>query len=118
VHIRQMMCQACRQLTASKSGSDGFQELGDILRQIEMIKPMGDAPVQPAEAELILDTEGDSHNGGGFFVVKREGPDRTLVKWEADNRLPNLGPRGSGLGEIGSPVPGHSLPFGGPRPFF
>lgn len=118
VHIRQMVCQACRQLTASKSGSDGLHELGDVLRQVELIKPMGDVPVQLPEIETILETEGDSHNGGGSFVIKRESPNRTLVKWEADNHLPNLGPRGSGLGEIGSPVPGHSMPFGSARPFY
>ena len=79
----------------------------------------------------ICDTEGDSINGGGFFVVKHDAVGRQLVKHEGmemggmpmSMAMPPRGTqRGStaSVGEIGSPLSsstGHpSTAFGG-RPY-
>ena len=118
VSLRLMVCQACKQLSTADSGPDGFHELQDILRELNTVRPANDVPANVDEVMEIFETEGNSHNGGGYFLVKREGPGRTLVKYEADGKVPQSGLAGSAVGEIGSPLPGHSVPaFGSGQRF-
>lgn len=114
VSLRLMVCQACKQLSATDSNSNGFHELRDILNELNTVRPSNDVPAHVDEMMEIFETEGNSHNGGGYFLIKKEGPDRTLVKYEADGKIPPSGMASSAIGEIGSPLPGHSMPsFGG-----
>lgn len=106
VNVRLLIVQACKQLSATKKNGDDFHELGALLRQIEQIRPVNEAPVQMRELLEICETEGDAHNGGGYFTIKNEGggqaPGRTsttLVKYEAGGNVPR-----SARGSIGSPV--------------
>ncbi len=118
VSLRLMVCQACRQLTANGGGSDGFQDVANILRHVDAMRLANEPPAQIAEVLEICETEGNAHNGGGYFVIKRDGPDRTLVKYEADSNIPQPERPGAGVGEIGSPLQGHMFPtMGGSRPF-
>ena len=110
VSLRLTVCQACKQLSAHNSDSDGFHELQDILRELNTIRPPNDMPANVDEVMEIFETEGNSHNGGGYFLVKKEGPSRTLVKYDADGKVTQQGLAGSAVGEIGSPLPGHSIP--------
>ena len=118
VSLRLMVCQACKQLSATDNNSNGFHELRDILSELNTVRPLNNIPAHVDEVMEIFETEGNSHNGGGYFLVKKEGPDCTLVKYEADGKIPPSGITGSAVGEIGSPLPGHSMPaFGGGQRF-
>ncbi|KAJ9649562.1 Stress response protein nst1 [Coniosporium tulheliwenetii] len=116
VAVRLMVCQACKQLASSKSDPEGYIDATDVHRQVESTRPVSEAPVQLKELLDICETEGDTHNGGGIFHLKRD-RNRTLVKYEAINGTPNVGRAPGVLGEIGSPIPGHSMPAFGPRAF-
>ncbi|KAF2764188.1 hypothetical protein EJ03DRAFT_332073 [Teratosphaeria nubilosa] len=109
--IRVAVCNACKQLSARGDGKDGYHGVDTLLQQIDVNRPMLDSPPTLREIEEICETEGDAINGGGeLYVRKSEGGDLTAVKWEASARTPD---QGSGLGEIGSPMPGKSSPATG-----
>lgn len=115
VTVRLLACHACRSLSSGRSGGGasaaaGFHEIGDVLRQADSQRTPNEPPVRMDELRNILDTEGDAHNGGGYFLVRG-----SRVKWEADDVTPAPGVRGGGaamgLGEIGSPIAnGNGLP--------
>ena len=135
MNVRLLIVQACKQLTAAKKSGDGFHDLSAILRQIDQIRPPTEAPVQMAEMLEICETEGDAQNGGGFFTIKTEGGTgagqtqvpgagtgpglgRTLVRHEAAGNMPTAGRGSIAPGDIGSPIPGSSIPsFGGSSHF-
>ncbi|KAF4550849.1 Salt tolerance down-regulator-like protein [Elsinoe fawcettii] len=113
--VRIAVCNACRHL--STPGND-YHDVSVVLQQIGREGTL-DAPPSLKEIEEICETEGDAHNGGGLLHVRRSGPN-FAVKYEMEVTTPASGrPSGNALGEIGSPVPGNSVPaFGsGPRPF-
>ncbi|KAI9794973.1 MAG: Stress response protein nst1 [Candelina submexicana] len=115
VAIRLMICQVCKQLTGSNKHGNGFHDVNIVLRQIDQIRPANEAPVQMREMLEICETEGDSQNGGGYFVIKNEGSNGMTVRHELDT--PD-GRGGMPLGEIGSPLPSNTMPaFSGSRPF-
>ncbi|KAI9762125.1 MAG: hypothetical protein M4579_000605 [Chaenotheca gracillima] len=118
--IRLLTCQACKQLSAqSPPSNNGFHEISLVHRQVDKLRSQNEPPIQFKEVLDICDTEGDSHNGGGFFTVRDEGRGKTVVKFDlgtGSSTTPGRGPVAPG--EIGSPIAGSSMPaFGGPRPF-
>ncbi|KAI9796253.1 MAG: Stress response protein nst1 [Piccolia ochrophora] len=116
VAVRLMICQACKDLSAGRNG-EHYHDVHSVLRQVDQFRPASEHPVSLREMMEILETEGDAHNGGGYFSVRQEGGGRSLVKHEVDAGLPAPG-RGFAPGEIGSPITGPSMPaFGGPRPY-
>lgn len=105
VNVRLLIAQACKQLSASKKDGDGYHDVGTVLQQVEQVRPPSEAPVQMKELLDICETEGDSHNGGGNFIIKTEGGGRMLVKYEAaGGNTGSAGRGGIAPGEIGSPV--------------
>ncbi|KAF2843620.1 hypothetical protein M501DRAFT_106806 [Patellaria atrata CBS 101060] len=124
VTLRLMVCQACKHLTAIQNGSEGFHDVQSILQQLDvyrhhdLFRSVGDTPITVEEVEAITETEGDSQNGGGSFIVRKEEPNRKLVKWQPeDGTMHSRLAAAAGLGEIGSPVPVHSTPAYGTRGF-
>ncbi|KZF19801.1 hypothetical protein L228DRAFT_271120 [Xylona heveae TC161] len=118
VTIRLMTCQACKQLTANTKGGDGFHDVQDVLEQVNRSRPGHEPPILMKDMLDICETEGDLQNGGGSFILKDEGPGeagsgaRPRVRYEADTDLP-FGARqrrSIAPGEIGSPIPGNSIP--------
>ena len=112
--VRLAICAACRQLSsAARNEGDGFHPVDILLHQIESNRPALDSPLSLREIEEICETEGDAQNGGGeLHVRKSDTGDTFAVKWEATARTPD-GTRGpTGLGEIGSPLPGKIAPAG------
>ncbi|EXJ86656.1 hypothetical protein A1O3_03609 [Capronia epimyces CBS 606.96] len=118
VAVRIMLVQACRQLTQIPGASaDGYHPVQAVLRQLEALKAPGEPPVSMDEMLGICDTEGNSQNGGGSFEVIIDKARGQVIKFVEDTAGQ---PRGS-VGEIGSPVLGHSQhvqpsPFGGIGP--
>ncbi|KAH0542680.1 hypothetical protein FGG08_002913 [Glutinoglossum americanum] len=115
VTVRLMVCQACKQLTANKKNGDTFHEINAVLRQVDQMRPANEAPVQMRELLDICETEGDIQNGGGFFAIQKDAQGRTFVKYEVDEGISGPGRGNIAPGEIGSPVPGSSVPVF--RPF-
>ena len=116
VAIRMMAAQACRHLSSSP-GSSGFHPVATVLSQVSQMKPSHEPPVSMNEILDILDTEGNHQNGGGSFTVRGDGPS-TEVRFDSeDNSNGGSGPSvGGGVGDIGSPIIGHSQMTGGHHP--
>lgn len=117
VQVRLMVCQACRHLDSQKPTADRFHDVNAIHQTVDTLRGPTDPFIDAAEIVDITDTEGDGNNGGGSFEVRQEAPNRTLIRYDADAHRGSAGP---GLGEIGSPFPGHSMPaipIGGNRNF-
>jgi hypothetical protein len=112
-----MVSQACKQLTSNSpmKGDTGFHNVNLVLQKVEQLKSPNEPPVTLNEMLEICDTEGNLQNGGGSFAIKTEGNRGTFVKFEPDNNSAPAGARGSIVpGDIGSPIPGSSVPaFGG-----
>lgn len=118
VSVRMLTAQACKRLTATTE-NDGHHYVENILEEISQIKPPHEPPVGLKEVLDILDTEGNHQNGGGSFAFRGDGPN-TEVRFDLDdgtlagsraipgNRGPSIGGGGGRVGDIGSPVVGHS----------
>jgi len=89
-----------------------------VLRQVEMMKPANEGSVPMQEMLDICDTEGNSQNGGGSFVIENHEPNGIFVKFEPGRNTSMSMSGGVGPGDIGSPVPGGAMAaFGGGRGF-
>jgi len=114
--VRLLAVQAYRGLSSQSPGVDGgYFDFSDLARHaVESARRNHEALPTPDELQNILDTEGDNHNGGGFFATKEDKAGRRLlVKWHSDSGDHGHAVRpGMGLGEIGSPLPGSTMPFG------
>ena len=108
VTVRLLVCQAYQRLCSMKGTSNGvFQSANEVLHQIEAIKPYGEPMVQTRELYEILDTEGDSHNGGGSFSLATPQPNQYLIKWDPESsRVPPMRGSAPGIGQIGGSFPG------------
>ena len=92
-------------------GSSGYHNVNHVLQKVEQLKSPNEPPIALNEMLDICDTEGNLQNGGGSFSIKNEGARGTFVKFEPDNNSNPHGGRGGIVpGDIGSPVPGSSVP--------
>ncbi|KAF2006819.1 hypothetical protein P154DRAFT_517292 [Amniculicola lignicola CBS 123094] len=114
--VRRMVCVACKSLGPRYSLADGSLDASEVIRHIESTRTHAEAPVTQQEVKQACDVIGDAINGGGSLDYKELDPATTTmasIKFMESGGLP------SALGEIGSPLPSHSLPVGGfsGRPF-
>jgi hypothetical protein len=112
VLVRLAVCAACRALSTAKPSGDGFHPMADILARANGGSiPPNEPPVQWTEVLDIIETEGDSMNGGGSFSIRQEqGSPQAMIKFEPEKRGANR----RTVGEIGSPLLSDSTPaFGG-----
>lgn len=114
VAIRQLLCQACKDLaespdTAAEDKLDGvYVSMGAVAARVNSQNQNGE-PVSEKELEDICDTIGNSANGGGSFDCRSGADDRLFVRWIPDGsgaQQPHLQRAVGALGEIGSPVVG------------
>ena len=122
VSIRLLICQACKTLSTNNlegvPSGFGYHSIHDVMGQIEHLKP-DSGPVPLSEFLAICETEGSGANGGGTLAVQEERSRGTCVKWIPDP-MPGSGRMVGGpghAGEIGSPIVGSVMPFGGGRAF-
>jgi hypothetical protein len=132
--IRIAICQACRQLSSSRgdepNDNNKFHPMEAVMRQIELSRtlPM-DAPPSLDEIIALCSTEGDSLNGGGELVLRKDPAapadfapvNAYAVRWESDQpptengiAFSNSGHARAVLGEIGSPMPSKTSPIAAP----
>ncbi|KAJ4986093.1 stress response protein nst1, partial [Stagonosporopsis vannaccii] len=117
VWLRRMVCTACKMVAARQPTQDGYVDASEVHQQVDSLRN----PSEPAvtheeikEACDIIDTT--QTNGGGSLEYKESGPGRlSHIKF-----VDMAAPAPATLGEIGSPVPSHSVlvgGFGNARPF-
>ena len=116
VTIRLLTRTACEKLTARSPLNQNLgYHVNDVLREVQAMKPLHEAPVSAMEMIEICDTEGNSQNGGGSFSSRKDQVGNILINYEP-GRNTSISARGAG--DIGSPIVGGALPaIGGQRPF-
>ncbi|KAF1826730.1 uncharacterized protein K489DRAFT_392795 [Dissoconium aciculare CBS 342.82] len=129
--IRIAICQACRQLSSrgEELNDTKFHPMENVMRQIELSRTLPvDAPATLDEIIALCSTEGDSLNGGGELILRKDPATPSdhapanayAVRWESDQApMENgiafgNGHARTGLGEIGSPMPSKSSPIAAP----
>jgi hypothetical protein len=108
VWLRRMVCKACKAL-ARHQAQDGYIDALEVHHQIEAMRNPLEPAVSSDEIREACDIIDGTHaNGGGSLEYKEAAPGRlSHIKFiEATAPAPTLG-------EIGSPLTGHSLPVGG-----
>jgi hypothetical protein len=109
VWLRRMVCSACKMIAARQPSSDGYVDAVEVHHQVETIRNPLEPAIAPEEIKEACDIiDGTPTNGGGSLEYKQLGDGRlSHIKF-----IDATGPPPT-LGEIGSPVPGHSMPVAG-----
>lgn len=112
--VRLLVSQACRQLDSGQEIS--YHSVTQVLQLVQQLNQQTKPPLEPPiyEKEMLdlCETEGNPQNGGGSFLIDKDNSGAVLVKF--DPGLGTSGPRNSIVpGDIGSPVPGTSIPAAG-----
>ncbi|ORY14831.1 salt tolerance down-regulator-domain-containing protein [Clohesyomyces aquaticus] len=114
--IRRLICDAYKVELTIKPGFNGYLTVSDVYRHVDALRPPQEQPVSQHEIKTACEVFGDDYNGGGQLTYKEDssGPGQSTIKFEE-----SIGGQPSALGEIGSPLPGHSVPVSGfgARPF-
>ena len=107
--IRLLIRQACEVLTErSPVGiNTGWHRAEDVLREVQIRMPPHESPVSYFDMKAICDTEGNTQNGGGTFLVETQPQVGEFIRFEADLDT-SIGGR-SAAGDIGSPLGGGGL---------
>ncbi|PSN66851.1 hypothetical protein BS50DRAFT_493341 [Corynespora cassiicola Philippines] len=113
VWIRRMLCAACKTLASRQATTDGFVDAAELHHQVESMRVPSEPSISPQELRDACDLLPDLSNGGGDLEYKESSGRLSHIRYvESGGPAPTLG-------EIGSPVPGHSVPVSGfgARPF-
>jgi actin-related protein len=106
IWLRRIVCSACKMVAARVPTSDGYIDAMEVHRQIDTFRNPLEPPVLPEEIKEACDIiDGTPTNGGGSLEYKQLGDGRlSQIKF-----IDSPGPPPA-LGEIGSPIVGHSHP--------
>lgn len=121
VWIRRLLCSACKSMSPRQSNADGYLDASEVHQHVNAMRSANDAPIGFNEMREACDIFGEDANGGGSLEYKELSPNSgqiSHIKF-VDSGMPNTIPN-TALGEIGSPIPGHSVPVNsgfGTRPF-
>lgn len=119
VWIRRLLCSACKSMSPRQSSTDGFLDANEVHQHVNAMRSANEAPIGINEIKEACDIFGEDANGGGNLEYKEAQPNSgqiSHIKF-VETGMPNPMPN-TALGEIGSPIPGHSVPVGGSfRPF-
>jgi actin-related protein len=107
VWLRRNICSACKTLAPRSSDQDGYVDATEVSRHIDSVRTAMDPPVSLDEIKEACDLL-DQTNGSGSLEYKENNGRLSHVKF-SDTAAPSL----PSLGEIGSPVPSHSILAGG-----
>ncbi|KAI4917695.1 hypothetical protein J4E85_009787 [Alternaria conjuncta] len=111
VWLRRTICAACKTLAPRASDADGYVDASEVHRQVEASRGAMDPAVSVDEIKEACDILDVTHtNGGGSLEYKEDANGRLSYIKFSDGAI-QAPP--SSLGEIGSPVPGHSVLAGG-----
>ena len=110
VWLRRIICTACKLVAARQPTQDGYVDASEVHRQIETLRNPNEPTALPEEIKEACDIiDSTPTNGGGSLEYKEVAPGRlSHIRFVDAAAAPS-----STLGEIGSPVPGHSVLVGG-----
>jgi hypothetical protein len=108
VWIRRLLCNACKAL-AIRQSPDGYIDANELYHQIDSGRSATEPMISWPEVKEACDIFGDPSNGGGQLEYKEAVPNSGQL---SHIKLIESGTPTAALGEIGSPVPGHSMPVG------
>lgn len=100
--IRQLLVRACNDLENYAADETGFIELSAIKGHVDSISPTSSEPIKEEELLEICETEGNPHNGGGSFDIRRSDNGKLAIRFSRIVGAP---------GEITSPIVGAGTPF-------
>ncbi|KAF2444593.1 hypothetical protein P171DRAFT_431403 [Karstenula rhodostoma CBS 690.94] len=117
VWLRRIVCSTCKMLSMRQPGADGYMDAQEVHSHIESARGPNEPSVGMLEIKEACDIIGDHNNGSGSLEYKESPPGHlSHIKFVDAGAVPP-----PTLGEIGSPVPSHSVPvgggFGAGRPF-
>lgn len=116
VWLRRIVCSTCKMLSMRQPGPEGYVDAQEVQSHIESARAPTEPVVVLQEIKEACDIIGDNHNGGGSLEYKESPPGRL-----SQIKFVDTGGPPPPLGEIGSPIPSHSVPvgggFGASRPF-
>jgi len=108
VWLRRMVCSACKIISARQPSPDGYVDAAEVHHQIDTIRNPLEPAIAPEEIKEACDIiDGTPTNGGGSLEYKQMGDGRLSHIRFVDSSGPPIA-----LGEIGSPIPGHSALVG------
>jgi actin-related protein len=109
VWLRRMICSVCKMLAPKQAMQDGYIDASEVHQQIDAVRDPREPAVSQGELKDACDIIDGTHNhGGGSLEYKQLGDGRlSHIKF-----VDTAGPPPA-LGEIGSPIPSHSLPVAG-----
>jgi actin-related protein len=109
VWLRRMICSVCKMIAPKQSSQDGYIDASEVHQQIESVRDPREPAVTQKELKDACDIIDSTHaHGGGELEYKQLGDGRlSHIKF-----VDTAGPPPA-LGEIGSPIPSHSLPVAG-----
>ena len=108
VWLRRMVCSACKIIAARSPTQDGYVDANEVHHQVDVTRNPMDPAVSLDEVKEACDIIDGTHtNGGGTLEYKEVAGRLSHIKF-----VDAAGPPPT-LGEIGSPVPGHSVLAGG-----
>ncbi|KAL5117554.1 Stress response protein nst1 [Pleosporales sp. CAS-2024a] len=110
VWLRRIVCTVCKMLSGRQAGPDGFIDATEVQQQLDAFRDAREPAITQEELKEACDIiDGTHNNGGGSLEYKQLGDGRlSHIKF-----VDTAGPPPPGLGEIGSPLPTHSLPVAG-----
>ena len=95
--------------------ASGWLRVEDLLREMQLIKPAQEAPINSSEVLEICDIPGNIHNGDGSFT-RLQDPSGWIIRYEPGR---NSSTSGSGRAlDVGSPVLGGAMPTSGGQRLF
>ncbi len=104
VWLRRMVCSACKITAARTPIQDGYVDATEVHHQIDISRNPMEPSVSMEEVKEACDIIDGTHtNGGGTLEYKEVGGRLSHIKF-----IDAAGPPPT-LGEIGSPIPGHSV---------
>ena len=113
VWLRRTICAACKTLGPRAADAEGYVDASEVHRQVEASRgAMDPAAVSMEEMKEACDILDVTHTNGGGTLDYKEADNGRVEKIRFSESAPATA-MPSSLGEIGSPVPGHSVLAGG-----
>ncbi|CAO2648060.1 Nn.00g089820.m01.CDS01 [Neocucurbitaria sp. VM-36] len=108
VWLRRMVCSACKTIAARHPTQDGYVDANEVHHQIDATRNPMEPSVSIDEVKEACDIIDGTHtNGGGTLEYKEAAGRLSHIKFVDSAAPPPT------LGEIGSPIPSHSVLAGG-----
>jgi hypothetical protein len=111
VWLRRTICAACKTLGPRAADAEGYVDATEVYRQVEASRGALDPAVSMDEIREACDILDVTHTNGGGSLQYKEAENGRVSHIKFSESAPGAPP--SSLGEIGSPVPGHSVLAGG-----